>query len=375
MPSKSPDRSQVHKTWLDRLKDWRVRWLSSPRFQKFAADFPLTRPIAKANASASFDLCNGFVYSQILLACVELDLFSLLEEDALTLTAISNSIGLPEDGTDRLLKGAIALKLIESRSQDRFGLGPAGAALLGNPGVFDMIRHHRRFYADLLDPVSLLKQRTKDTQLAQFWTYAASDEPKDSTPLASKAYSDLMSRTQGFIAADILDSYDFKNHGKLLDVAGGDGTFLRAVAARYPDLDLALLDLPQVSEIAKEKFKAANIRADIFSGNMFEGDWPKSCDAISLVRVLHDHDDEPVRAILKKARTALAPGGRLIIAEPMADDARSGDAYFGLYLWAMASGRPRSLNTLKAMLEEAGFCQIQYVKTRQPLLVRLISAS
>ena len=44
-------------------------------FQRFAASFALTRPIARRRAGALFDLCAGFVYSQILFACVRLKLF------------------------------------------------------------------------------------------------------------------------------------------------------------------------------------------------------------------------------------------------------------------------------------------------------------
>lgn len=362
-------------TLLDKLKALRVRILSSQRFQRFAADFPLTRGVAKANASASFDLCNGFVYSQILLACVELSLFDHLSDRPLHLNEVSGKTGLPEEGAERLLKAAIALKLVEMRSGGRYALGPAAAALLGNPGVLDMIRHHKQFYEDLVDPVSLLRQRTKDTKLAQFWTYAASDTPKVSDPLASQSYSDLMSRTQGFIARDILDAFDFKNHCRLLDVAGGDGTFLRAVADRHPQLELSLMDLPQVTEIAIKKFDKAGISATVHGADMFQDSWPQTQDIISLVRVLHDHDDAPVRAILRNARAALASGGHLLIAEPTADDAHSGDAYFGMYLWAMASGRPRRTSELKSMLQGAGFTQIRTVKTRQPMLVRLILAS
>ena len=52
--------------------------LSSRRFQRFAAAFPLTRPIARRRAAALFDLCAGFAYSQVLQACVQLRLFDAL---------------------------------------------------------------------------------------------------------------------------------------------------------------------------------------------------------------------------------------------------------------------------------------------------------
>ena len=53
-------------------RDWRNRLLMSPRFQRAAAAFPLTRPLARREARGLFDVVAGFVYSQVLLSCVRL---------------------------------------------------------------------------------------------------------------------------------------------------------------------------------------------------------------------------------------------------------------------------------------------------------------
>ncbi|MEO1474389.1 MAG: methyltransferase, partial [Pseudomonadota bacterium] len=341
MSNRSPDRDhRAAPSFLDRLKDFRVSLFGNRKFQKFAADFWPTRGVAHSSAAASFDLCAGFAYSQILYACVETGLLDRLEEAPLTLDEIAAATRLPLNGAERLVRAATALELAETRSRDRFGLGTMGAAILSNPGVLDMVRHHQTFYEDLKDPIALLKGRSTDTALARFWTYSAErGEDGSCNPAMSRAYSTLMGRTQGFIAEDVLDAYDVSRHRKLMDVAGGDGTFLRAAKTRAPDLDIALFDLPNVAALAAENFQQADIGADVTAGNMFEDAWPQGADLISLVRILHDHDDEQVMRILHRAREALSEGGTLLIAEPTADSKRIGDAYFGLYLWAMGSGR------------------------------------
>ncbi|MEM7006390.1 MAG: methyltransferase [Pseudomonadota bacterium] len=361
---------------LDRLKSLRVRLIGNRKFQKFAADFWPTRGIARNSAAASFDLCAGFVYSQILQACVELNLLSLLQDDPLTIDDIAAVTNLPRDGAERLMKAACCLDLTETRSRGRYGLGQMGAAILSNPGVLQMVQHHRTFYEDLKDPVSLLQGRSKDTNLARFWPYAAGSETSDNSNVpASRAYSDLMGQTQGFIAEDVLDAYDVSRHQRLMDVAGGDGSFLRAAKARAPGLDIGLFDLPAVADLARERFQGAGITADVSGGDMFQDAWPDGADLISLVRILHDHDDGPVLKLLQQAKAALAPGGTLLIAEPMADEGRMGDAYFGLYLWAMGSGRPRRFQEIQTLLRKAGFSSVEGIKTRQPLLVKLIKAT
>ena len=125
-------------------------------FRRWATAFPLTRPIARWRATALFDLGAGFVYAQVLAACVRLRLFDLLAEGPQTLAALAPRLGLAPDAAERLLAAAAALDLASRRSGGRFGLGPLGAAVVDNPGVAAMIEHHALLYADLADPVALL---------------------------------------------------------------------------------------------------------------------------------------------------------------------------------------------------------------------------
>jgi demethylspheroidene O-methyltransferase len=83
------------------------------------------------------------------------------------------------------------------------------------------------------------------------------------------------------------------------------------------------------------------------------------------------------RALLLAVRRALLPGGTLVIGEPLAGvpgAAPMGDAYFGFYLRAMGSGRPRTARQLHEMLQECGFEAIRTVPTLRPLLTGLITA-
>jgi demethylspheroidene O-methyltransferase len=95
------------------------------------------------------------------------------------------------------------------------------------------------------------------------------------------------------------------------------------------------------------------------------------------VRVIHDHGDAAAAAILAAAYRALPPKGVLLLAEPMRGTPGAepvGEAYFGFYLLAMGSGRPRSPRELQDMLRAAGFARVDLLRTHQPLQTRLIVA-
>ena len=365
--------------WRDRFLGWRDRLIASRRFRELAAAFPLTRFVARRRAGALFDLCAGFVYTQVLLACVRLRLFDVLMEGPATAAALGLRLGLPEEGMLRLLRAAKALELVEDRGAGRFGLGQLGAAMVGNPGIAAMVEHHTMLYADLADPLPLLRGEAGETELMRFWRYARSDDPASVPPDSVASYSRLMAASQSLVSAEILASYSFKGHRRLLDLGGGDGTFLRAVAEAAPGLELRLFDLPPVAARAAEAFAAAGLagRAEAHGGSFLADPLPEGADIVSLVRVIHDHDDGAALRILARARTALPVGGTLLLAEPMAGTVgaeASGDAYFGFYLMAMGSGRPRTQAELEAMLGRAGFVRPRLLPTRTPLLVRVIVA-
>lgn len=358
----------------DRLRLWRDRLVGDPAFQRFSAAFPLTRPVARRHASALFDLCAGFVYSQVLFACVRVRLFDHLADGPLDIDDLSARTGLAPAAVRRLAKAGIALQLLEWRG-DTIGLGMLGAALRGNPGAVAMIEHHAMLYADLGDPVALLRGDAPRSRLRQFWAYGP-DGGSLAPDGSASAYTDLMATSQSLVGDDILDAYPVAGHRVILDIGGGDGTFLRAVHRRAPQARLILFDLPQVAAIAASRRDRPE-SLTIEGGDFLVDSLPEGADLVTLVRVVHDHDDPAVLALLGRIHAAMAPGGTLMIAEPMAGEASvapMADAYFGFYLMAMGSGEARSPEALGRLLGQAGFHHIRSHRTRRPLFTGVVTA-
>ncbi len=361
------------KHWGAGLFEWRNRLLADPDFHRRARRNPFMRLVARRRARQLFDLCAGFVYSQVLASCVELDLFESLAEGPRHRDWIARHTGLESESADVLLRSAVSLKLLEKRGEDTYGLGIHGAALRANPGVTSMVQHHAFFYRDLKDPVSLLRNEQQDTMLSAFWDYSH----EEAAGASQAHYSELMHASQTMVAEQVIEAYPLREYQRLLDVGGGDGTFLRSVAQSAPDLDRVLFDLPAVVERCKATPDAAPRPIECHGGNMFVDPLPPGADIISLVRVIHDHDDDQALALLTRCHQALPPGGSILLAEPMAvEDVGdpASDAYFGFYLHAMRRGRPRTPTELKDLLQQAGFVRAVEVKTHLPMLVRMLVA-
>lgn len=365
--------------WLARtqavLQGWRNRLVASQRFQAFAARFPLTRPVARARATRLFDIATGFVHARVLLAVIDSGLVELLADGPLPPVAIARALDLPAGPCLTLLKAAAAIDLLEPLADGRFGLGELGAAIRGNPGLPQMVRHHSLLYRDLEDPLALIRSGRGRSHVAAYWPYATGG----TDPAAEQAYSDLMGATQAMLAGLVLDALRPERFRHVLDVGGGEGVFLEALVRRAPATRATLMDLPEVAGRARRRLDACGVggRIAVVSGSFKSDPLPLGADCITLNRVLHDHDDGPVLALLRAVRGALAEGGTLMVAEPLAGTPGArpmGHGYFGLYLHAMGSGRPRTRAELTGMLHQAGFCDVREAPSHQPVLARVLLA-
>lgn len=359
----------------NRASSWLTRLAASRGFQRWAARFPLTRRIVRSEGDAMFDLVAGFCHSQILQALVKLDVPQMLLQREMTLDALAHACRVPTERMQVLLSGAIAIGLLKQRRSGRFALTTRGAALAGVPGLAGMIAHHDVLYRDLVDPVAFFRGETQ-TELADFWPYVfgaggATD------PAVTATYSQLMSDSQVLVADDTLNAVDLRGAARLMDVGGGTGAFLQAVGAAYPALSLTLFDLPAVVPAAQERFAKAAMsgRTTIVPGSFRDDPLPQGADIISLVRVLYDHADGTVLALLRAVHDALPPGGRVLISEPMTGGhrpQRAGDAYFALYCMAMRTGRARSKDEITALLQQAGFVQIRHMASARPFVTSVL---
>lgn len=358
-------------------RGWMLRLAASRRFQVWAARIPGVRRIARAEGAALFDVVAGFVNAQVLMALVELRVLHLLQDGPMSVPQIAGLCAVPPERMQVLLQAGAGLGLLKRHPDGRFGLALRGASLLGVPGLQAMILHHRALYADLADPVAFLRDG-RDTQLALFWPYvfgaAGAVDPQ-----VTATYSELMAESQVLVAEDTLRMIPLAGVRRLMDVGGGTGAFLAAVGRTYPQMQLDLFDLPMVLEGARQRLADSGFagRLTLHPGSFRDDPLPVGADAISLVRVLYDHDDSTVLRLLGAVYAALPVGGRLIISEPMSGGAvpdRATDVYFAIYTLAMQTGRTRSAAEIEALLSSAGFASISVHAGFRPFITSVITA-
>jgi len=155
---------------------------------------------------------------------------------------------------------------------------------------------------------------------------------------------------------------DFGSVRRLLDVAGGPGSFSIALALRYPALKCTIADLPNVVTDTRsyiERYHCQD-RVDTHAFNMFEETWPAGYDAIFFSNVYHDWDANRRTDLTARAFAALPSGGRILVHEMLLSDAADGPLHAALFSVMMLGtrGKQFSFTELADMLSCAGFVDV-----------------
>ena len=366
-------------SWWQRLQQARAGWLVNPRVHQWASRSVLTRWLVRRRAHQLFDVMAGFVHTQVLLACLELDLLVRLQRSgAQGAAALAKTHDVPLDAMTALLDSAVQLGLLRRRGQ-RYTLGPLATPLLAHAGIRDMVQHNALLYADMQHPVALMRQ-PKASAMHRFWLYTDGSDGRDAPSAAPHhwsaqgvaAYSGLMASSQSFLREQLLQVYPFAQHQHVMDVGGGQGAWVATLAQRVPGLQLTLVDLPPVAELAEQRLTSVGLKGRVQCHGLHFGhdNLPVGADLITLLRVAHDHPDEVVRQLMQACWRALPPGGTLLLAEPMAEQpggAARVDPYYHFYLLAMGQGRLRTASRIALLMSEAGFVHIESLPTSLPM--------
>lgn len=148
--------------------------------------------------------------------------------------------------------------------------------------------------------------------------------------------------------AELVARLPIRSGDIVLDAGGGTGALSELIAAHWPQVRVVALDLPQVVGQVTCDSRTAAVGGDLFEP------WPLQADVVILARVLHDWDDEAATQILRHARSALLPDGRIAVIEMLRDEDTHYGGVCGLHLLAVSGGRERTFAEFERLFSTAG---------------------
>ena len=150
----------------------------------------------------------------------------------------------------------------------------------------------------------------------------------------------------------LLASYDFSGIKTLADMGGGFGELGMELLSAYPTMEITLFDRQEVIEQVMAYGISPQIQ--LTAGDFFL-DPPAHMDAYVFKNVLMDWGDQEYVRIVRQCATVLAPGGCLLIVEPVLTDATPFTRFFSLQMaLMMRHAHHRTLEEHRALLHQAG---------------------
>lgn len=316
------------------------------------------------------DLASAFYGSAVLFAALESDVFTWIAREGrqTDVATIAKRAELNPRGLRLLLDACVAVGLLRKDGEVYVNTA-AGAQALVSGAPHDLTRAVR-YNRDVYPAWGRLAELVKSGRPVEApETHLGVDAGRTRRFVLA-----MHGRALG-IGQSVIPLLDLGGCRKLLDLAGGPGTYAVLMARANPGLTCVTVDLPAVSEVAAELVRDTDVadRVTCRAGDYHVGtDEAEAYDAVTIFGALHQESPEMIASILRHAWVALRPGGRVFVLDMMTDATHTQPAFSALFAVNMAlttyNGWVFSDGELHAWLQGAGFerCETRPVPPPMP---------
>lgn len=277
--------------------------------------------MVKVTPRRILDMGWDFAKSRTLATAVELHVFTHIASGKRTAGQIADAAYSSLRGMEMLLNALVGLKLLIKDQKGNYRLMPDSKAFLvrERPGYLGDMSLHT---AQLKEGWDHLTESVKSGK-----PHVTVDEKKTAEDFFPNLVKALFK--MNYQAARYAASY-LKRKGRkishILDVGAGSGVWGIGFAQKFKTSKLTAVDLPSVCGIAREYVKNFKIddRFECIEGDLRAVDFGKDkYDLVILGNICHSEGRVNTERLLKKSYDALRPGGSLLIAEFLPNDART----------------------------------------------------
>ena len=327
----------------------------------------------RLSPAAIMEDLHGAWRSRTLVAGVELGVFQHIAGGKRTAKDIAVAAGASPRGMVLLLDALTAIGYLR-KSAGRYGLPPVSAAFLV-PGEKAYVGAFAHALSLTWDSWKNLSESVKTGRAAE--TVNIAEKGREFFPklVASLFPGNYAAST---MAVSRFSEKERRGIRQILDVAAGSGAWSLAFAKAIPEARVATVDFPEMTSITKdfaEKLGVAD-RYEYLEGDLRQADFGRdSYDLVILGHIIHSEGEAHGKELLRKSHAALRPGGKLLIAEFVPNDARTGPAMpllFGLnMLLQTEEGGVFTLSEYRGWLKAMGFRQVTTIPVPHPTTVIL----
>jgi hypothetical protein len=150
---------------------------------------------------------------------------------------------------------------------------------------------------------------------------------------------------------DRIEGVEWSSGDTVVDVGGGNGSFLLALFSRQPGLRGIVYDLP---ETVRDEAALAAAGIEFEEGSFFER--VPSGETYVLGTILHDWSDDCAAAILRTIREHAPVAARVLILDSVVQEgnAPQGSKWLDILMLATLDGRERTEAQWRTLIESSG---------------------
>ena len=223
-------------------------------------------------------------------------------------------INAAPDALERVLRACASLGVFTEDATGKFGPTPLSDVLTSDSSVSvkklveAMGGPWYRGWAELLDAIRIGQPQVRKVFGMEWWDYLNAN-PKELEDFGEAMKSNSLNSLRG-----VLENCDFNDVGKVADIGGGFGHLAIALLEKYPKLQAAVMDVPELISVARERFQVndspvAN-RLEYVGGDMFASVPP--ANVYIMKHIIHDWEDEKCIKLLENCRHSMVGDGRVI---------------------------------------------------------------
>lgn len=316
------------------------------------------------------ETASGFWVAKAIGVASDLGLADILKDGPLTIDELASRTGTHPASLLRLMRVLTGNGIFKYKGNDVFINNKLSRALMEDSNSMKyFIRHHLgqnnwEFVGDLEQSV-----RTGENAIKRITGMEPFEFLRDK-PEKSLLFNRAMTDSNEMSLPLFLAAYPFGKYKKIIDVGGGQGYMISAIASKYKHIEGVVFDLPHVVPQAIEnfnKFGVAN-RCSFVEGDFFEK-VPQGGELYIVKNILHDWDDATCIKILKNIHAAMPAGARLLIIDALIEDNNKNS--FGKILdlqmlIGTTGGRERTRAEFSAVFTAAGFRLLRTIDTATP---------
>lgn len=307
------------------------------------------------------EMIRGFMPSRAVLTALELDVFTAVGKGG-TAQQVAGKIQAAVRATEMLLNALVSLNLLEKR--DGVYSNTAVSARFLAEGTPDTARAAQLHIANVWKRWSTLTEAVK----------AGSSVVQRNEDGWVKTFIAAMDHTARGRARAVAQAAGVNGAKRLLDLGGGSGAYSIAFAKAAPELHAEVVDLADVLPLTQEHIRKAGLadRISTREGDMMTVPLENGAyDVVLLSAICHMYSPEENQQLVRRAFDALAPGGRLVVADFIleADKTapRSGALFALNMLVGTRAGASYSEPEYASWMKAAGFSETKRVRIPGPV--------